>query len=163
MEISYNDSEAKSERYRATIEFISAKDWEDELRTLLSDVHHDDSDGMGEESPARIAYHKLRAIYPNLKKEDLAKGKVAFRPLRNLEGSELQDLLGTSLDIAHSNKRNFSSELHKYIYESPQDEGDARSSAVTRFWPLIKVVKIFVKANILKCGLTLVDLVRHSS
>ncbi len=37
-QISWNDTSADGERYRAAIEFISANEWEKDLRVLLTDL-----------------------------------------------------------------------------------------------------------------------------
>ncbi len=37
-QISWNDSNADDEKYRAAIEFISASEWEKDLRVLLTDL-----------------------------------------------------------------------------------------------------------------------------
>jgi hypothetical protein len=164
-EISYNDSEDESKKYRASIEFITRHDWETELHSLISHLRNgddNDSGGNSDDHPARIAYHKLKALYPNLSREDLKPGKVDFESLCKLEGTELQHLLGARVDISCANGQEFSLELRKHLSDSPSFKGNPKSQPGTQYWPLIKVVKVFVKADILKSGLVLVDLVRNS-
>ena len=76
-QIMYNHGEIP---YRAEIEFIGAKDWERELNILFDDL----IDGSGnvskdctnEDTDAGVAYAKIKAVYPNKTKEDLANSSV---------------------------------------------------------------------------------------
>jgi len=66
-EISWNDSEDDSSKYRAEIHFISPEEWKRELVVLFDEIV--DSEGkishecFNEDSDASAAYAKIRAVY----------------------------------------------------------------------------------------------------
>jgi hypothetical protein len=76
-EISYNHSDDPHELYQAEVEFISADDWSQELKTLLGDL----IDGTGNISPdcynpdtdAGLAYSRIRAVYPKKTRESIVR------------------------------------------------------------------------------------------
>ena len=76
-EISYNH---KTPPYRAEVEFISPEDLRKEPKTFFNDL----LDGSGEvsqdctneDSEAGIAYAKLRAVYPLLTKDEMARVSI---------------------------------------------------------------------------------------
>ncbi|KAF9636827.1 hypothetical protein BFW01_g7723 [Lasiodiplodia theobromae] len=138
-ELSWNDSNDEGKRYRADVEFISPDDWYKELKTLFDDI----LDGGGNiskeatsnpDSEAGIALAKIRAVYPSRTRDQLASG--------GLEGlkrdAKVNNILGTVKHIADSENSNFYKKLQTY--------------------PLIKVVKIYTKAQALSTGAVLVDL-----
>ncbi|KAL1839183.1 hypothetical protein VTJ49DRAFT_1802 [Mycothermus thermophilus] len=120
VEVAYNDSNLKEERYRAEVEFISFEEMANELRILLSDVRSE-SDGearvprLASDTPAGIAYAK-------------------------------------------SSRKELSDELRKYIDSDLKHQNTAKTSGTMKYWPLVKVVRIFVKAEILKDRVVIVDL-----
>jgi ABC-type glutathione transport system ATPase component len=64
-EISYNYD--TDDKYRAEIEFISKKDWEDELNILFDDILSSgdfDRDSGRPDTEAGIAWSKVKAVYP---------------------------------------------------------------------------------------------------
>ena len=89
-EISYNFLD--DQPYRAQIEFIDASDWERELKVMFQDLL--DANGnvsrecSNEDTEAGIAYAKIKAVYPQKTKEDIANCSVAkllsVRTLRSL-------------------------------------------------------------------------------
>ncbi|KAK4149799.1 hypothetical protein C8A00DRAFT_46657 [Chaetomidium leptoderma] len=84
-EIAYNQSDREDERYRAEIHFVTRDDWVKELRVMLADMTTgQDSlggDNTTSESEASIAYHKIRAVYPFLRSDEIKKGKFDVNEL----------------------------------------------------------------------------------
>ncbi len=160
-EIAYNNSTVEDEKYRAEIHFISKAEWTRELRVILADMDIGQTllgpDSIGTESDAAIAYHKIRSVYPFLTHEEVSKGNFDFKGLAN--HPSVKDLIGNVKHLASSNSQEFLAGLAAFI-DSKDKKGDVKQESDTmEFWPLIKVVKVFVKSRILETGLVLVDLV----
>lgn len=161
-EIAYNQSDRADEKYRAEISFIARDDWIKELRVMLADMNVSQDSFAAEhatsESEAGIAYHKIRAVYPFLKGDEIRKGNFDIDEL--IEHSSVKQLLGTVKHVKSSNSKDFLARLKKFI-DSKEKTGGKKEPDALEYWPLIKVVKVFVKSSILESGLVLVDLVRQ--
>ena len=157
-EISYNYEE---EPYRAQIEFISLTDWEKELKVLFQDLF----DGNGqvsrecanEETDAGIAYAKIKAVYPQKTKEDIANSSIDTM-LR-----EVSHVLGTSRDIKETESLQFYRKLQHFVDSKEKstglkDKDKKKERKELEFWPLIRVVRIHVKSPALATGAVIVDL-----
>lgn len=153
-EISYNYSDDPNELYRAEVEFISAKEWSHELKSLLDDL----IDGSGKisqdcynpDTEAGLAYSKIKAVYPHLKKEGIIKrandsAGLAREPL-------VSAVLGSIKQLCATSSQDLYEDLQKYI-----DSKEKKSSEM-EYWPLIKAVRIYCKASALSTGTILVDL-----
>lgn len=159
-EISYNYSEDPEELYRAEIEFISKHEWTRELKVLFKDL----LDGNGEvsrdctnsDSDAGVAYAKLTAVYPNKTKEMLAEGS----PERFAAEGAVTRVLGTTKKITETTSKDLFRRMQHYVDSKEKERGDRnRKDQVMEYWPLIKVVRIYTKANALSTGAVIVDLV----
>jgi hypothetical protein len=146
-EISWNYSEEDNKRYRAEIEYISRDDWQKELAILahdLLDVDGEYGPSMPTAIDAAVALDKIRAVYGNLGYEEIS------ARLKNIDEMVQEDplngLLGTIKELNEPNANRFRDSLRPYI------------SSMGRYWPLIKVVKKYIKASALKSGIVLVDL-----
>jgi ribosome biogenesis GTPase A len=158
-EISYNHEEIP---YRAEIEFITEKDWEKELQVLFSDLL--DSNGnvsreaSNQDSEAGVAYAKIKAVYPKYTHEMLQKTTAE----KLLKHPAVQKVLGGKKDIADSNPTVFYKHLQSYVDSKEKTTGvenkPAKPSMEMEYWPLIKVVRIYVKAAALSTGAVIVDL-----
>lgn len=158
-EISYNYSE---DPYRAEVEFITAQDWEKELRTLFEDL----LDGSGnvsrdctnEDTEAGVAYAKIRAVYPKKTKEDIANSSIDDLTHHR----DVVDLLGSSKTIKESDSLRFYKRLQHYVDSKEKSTGDKekdrKKTRSMEYWPLIKVVRLYVKAPALSTGAVIVDL-----
>lgn len=153
-EISYNYSDDPNELYRAEVEFISADEWSHELKNLLEDL----IDGNGNisqdcynpDTEAGLAYSKIKAVYPHLKKEGIVRrandsAGLAREPL-------VSAVLGSIKRLRATSSQDLYEDLQKYI-----DSKEKKSSEM-EYWPLIKVVRIYCKASALSTGTILVDL-----
>ncbi|KAK4236644.1 hypothetical protein C8A03DRAFT_16733 [Achaetomium macrosporum] len=152
-EISYNHSEDPEERYRAEVEFITVDDWVKDLRALYSDL----LDGNGEvsressnqDSDAGIAYAKIKAVYPKMTKEMIA--KATSESLANQVA--VRSILGTVRKLRATTAASLYRQLQEYV-----DSKEKNTEKRIEYWPLIKVVRIYTKASALATGACLVDL-----
>lgn len=160
-EISYN---YRDDLYRAEIEFISADDWRKELALLYQELFDTSSNaareaGTNEDSEAGIAYAKLKAVYPHLTKEDMAHASIDT--LMNPKNARF---LSTTREIDSENASQFYHLLQQYFDSKEKTRGpgrkpaDAPSPRTVEYWPLIKVVRLYVKAAALETGAVIVDL-----
>ncbi|KAJ9627575.1 hypothetical protein H2204_009614 [Knufia peltigerae] len=161
-EISYNYDE--SIPYRAEIEFISREDWNKMLKVLFQDL----LDGSGqvsrecinEDSESGIAYAQVKAVYPKLTKDEMAKV-----PIERLMAHENVKCLGTIRKAEAFDASDFYKQLQNYV--DSKEKGSARKdngekgnpkAREMEFWPLIRVVRLHVKAPALATGAVIVDL-----
>ncbi|KAK2040434.1 hypothetical protein LZ31DRAFT_634095 [Colletotrichum somersetense] len=156
-EISYNHSQNPEELYRSEIEFISQEDWKKELRTLFTDLLDDSGnisrDCTNEDSEAGIAYAKIRSVYPTKTKEMIAESspeKLANEPA-------VARVLGTVKKLTATTAKDLYASMQRYV-DSKEKNPHSKKNVQMEFWPLIKVVRIFVKANALSTGAVVVDL-----
>ncbi|KAK7740576.1 hypothetical protein SLS53_005421 [Cytospora paraplurivora] len=157
-EISYNESENPEEKYRAEVEFISPEDWASELQLLWGDLVDDNqlsSAYLDANAEAGIAYAKIKAVYPDLTREMIVKSK----PEELAKWGCVTDVAGKILKFAYSNAGDLYSALQKYL--DSKEKGTKVGSTKPQdmaFWPLIKVVRVYCKADCLSSGAVLVDL-----
>ena len=109
-ELSYNYDD---NRYRAEIEFISAADWEKELRILFQDLLDANGtvsrDCANEDSDAGIAYAKIKAVYPKKTKEDISNSSI----VQMLQ--EVSHVLGQTINIDEEDSAQFYKRLQRYV------------------------------------------------
>ncbi|UQC90092.1 uncharacterized protein CLUP02_15623 [Colletotrichum lupini] len=155
-EISYNDSENPEELYRSEIEFISVEDWKKELKTLFTDLL-DDSGNISrecanEDSEAGIAYAKIKSVYPNKTKEMIAQSD----PDRLVNEPAVARVLGSVKKLRATTAKDLYASMQRYV--DSKEKNPHKKDVPMEFWPLIKVVRIFTKANALSTGAVIVDL-----
>jgi hypothetical protein len=161
-EIRWNDSEDPSMRYQAEIEYIDAESWERELNHLWGDLMNPDGqisqDHTNSETDAGVAYAKIKAVYPQL-----ARTKEMIKecsPSALMTESQVARLLGTVKAIAYPEGGRFYQELRSYL-ESAENPSATKGIRQIAVWPLIKVVRIYLKSPVLELGTVIVDLVSH--
>ncbi|KAI9789949.1 MAG: hypothetical protein M1835_001330 [Candelina submexicana] len=163
-EMSYNDSEDPQARYRAEIEFITAADWEKELKIIFEELI-DGSGGISREctnqdSEAGIAYAKIRAVYPGKTQDELANSSVQ----RLMQENAVRNLLGTSKEFEMGDAMMFYKRLQYFVDSKEKTTGDKEKNKKNKekremeYWPLIRVVKLYIKAPALSTGAVIVDL-----
>ncbi|KAK0674230.1 hypothetical protein QBC41DRAFT_264526 [Cercophora samala] len=159
-EVSYNASNDPNEMYRAEVEFITAGEWAKELDVLLDDIHTGQSifgpEAFGNESDAGIAYQKVKAVYPALKGDDIKKGRFSVDTL--IKEESVDHLLGSVKTVAGTSSDEFVKLLRTFVDSKKKGRGQPREMEAPEFWPLIKVVRLFARSDILRNGLVLVDL-----
>lgn len=162
-EISYNSSDREEERYCAEIHFISNDDWAKELHTMLDDMQSGQvsSGTQSTDSDASIAYQKIRSVYPSLKSDEIKSGDIDIEEL--MQEPSVKEVLGSVKEIASSTSREFMDLLKEFVDSKEKTRGKKREADAMEYYPLIKVVKVFVRSHVLESGLVLVDLVGHSS
>ena len=165
-EMSWNASTDPYSKYRAEIEFISRGDWEKELGKLLKEFLTE-SGGVSREvadqdSDAGIAWAKFHSVYPKIPRDSLSdctvEGLMAERAVLAV--------LGTTENINTASPNAFYQQLQRYVdskekvskKEKEKDKDKQKKAFETEYWPLIKVVKIYVKAPALSTGAVIVDL-----
>ena len=140
-EISYNNTEHP---YRAEIEFITATDWEKELKTLFQDLLDGNGevsrDCTNEDTDAGIAYAKIRAVYPKKTKEDISNSSIQRMLF------EVEHILGTSRTIEETDSLLFYKKLQRFVDSKEKSTGNKdkdkkKDRKEMEFWPLIRVVR----------------------
>lgn len=178
IEMSWNSSNEENSKYRAEIEFIEPAEWEKELKVLFEEVI-DSSGNISREtsnpdSQAGIAYAKMCAVYWRHTREDLASSSVE----ELMVDHSVRNVLGTTRYIKDRYCDTFYKSLQHYVdsKEKPEQKSDSddeddeertkgdnekkkkKRKREQEFWPLIKVVRLYVKADALSTGAVLVDL-----
>ncbi|MCJ1384792.1 hypothetical protein MMC17_007910 [Xylographa soralifera] len=157
-ELSYNYDD---DTYRAEIEFITIADWEKELQILFKDLLDDSGnvsrDCANPDTDAGIAYAKIKAVYPKKTKEDISNSNIK----KMLQ--DVSHLLGNTRKITESDSLMFYRGLQHFVdskekVTSKKDKDKKNEPKEMEFWPLIKVVRIFVKSPALATGAVIVDL-----
>ncbi|KAI1749431.1 hypothetical protein F4782DRAFT_513171 [Xylaria castorea] len=161
-EISFNDSDDPQELYRAEIEFISTEEWVRELQVLFSDLL-DHSGNVSREATAAdteagIAYAKVRAVYPQKTREMIAQANT--KDLANEPA--VRGILGKTKVLKEETAQQLYLKMQHYVDSKEKSTGPVgqkkRMDSSMEYWPLIKVVRIFTKANALSTGAVIVDL-----
>ncbi|KAI7569412.1 hypothetical protein KC317_g3361 [Hortaea werneckii] len=165
-ELSYNHSNSEASRYRAEIQFIEPEEWRTELKILFDEVFDENGTITREisnpDSQAGIAYAKIRAVYHRHTKEMLANSTIDSL----MRAKSVTDVLGTTRRINEKEPHDFYRRLQNYVdsKEKGAEKLDKNGNKLTNpkrefeFWPLIKVVKIYTKADALSTGAVIVDL-----
>ena len=147
--------------YCAQIEFITPADWEKELKTLFQDLLDGDGkvsrDCTNEDTDAGIAYAKIKAVYPHKTKEDIANSSIQTM-LR-----EVAHILGKTRDVQETDSLLFYKKLQNFVDSKEKstgkkDKDKKKERKEMEFWPLIRVVRIYVKSRALATGAVIVDL-----
>ncbi|CZS91568.1 uncharacterized protein RCO7_07029 [Rhynchosporium graminicola] len=160
VEVSYNASDNPQQMYRAYIEGISEAEFVQEIDELFADkLVWDQGGGLeaGEvdfEMHARMnaTFTKVKCLFPKLQVlEDLK--KTSANEL--LVHPEVKRLLDAKYHIKSPNSKDFTDRIQGYIEANSQHKDASQKISV---WPLVKLVRIYTKAAILKPGIILVDL-----
>ncbi|XMA13294.1 hypothetical protein WAI453_006085 [Rhynchosporium graminicola] len=154
IEVSSNQSNDAKQAYGAEIQFCSSAEWVAEFEVLRRDIEdllEEDSSADDSDSELNTAIAKLKAVYPGLSLQKL----LALTPQDIVQDPELAQILNGSSEMIYTSKaKELLKSMNKYVDSSNGSSG----SGSIEYWPLVKLVKIFTKAEILKDGLVLVDL-----
>ncbi|XXH05039.1 hypothetical protein Hte_011463 [Hypoxylon texense] len=167
-EISWNSSKDPDQQYIAEIEFISRDEWSDELEIVFRDLRASQDETPGAhidgDADVKIALAKVNTVYPNITNaKDLAQTDVGSL----LSDSTVNEYLGTTKVIYGSAATTFNRDVAHYIdslqkgsiSEDIKEDGDrGEKQDRMQLWPLIKVVRIYTKADALSTGAVIVDL-----
>lgn len=154
-EISWNDSNDPVQLYRAEVDFITRQQWATELR----DLFHDVLDGTGQvssdcnnpDTEAGLAYAKINAVYPHQTKALLA----GSNPDEMAQEPAVLETVGSVKYLTAVDAATLFRKLQRYV--DSKEKGIEQASEM-EYWPLIKVVRIFCKAEALATGAVIVDL-----
>lgn len=160
-EISYNSADVP---YRAQIEFVQPSEWQRELGVLFQDLLDSERNVSKEstnlDTDAGIARAKIQAVYPSRSIEDIERSSIEDLL------QEVSQLLGQVREVQDTKPARFYKRLRKLI-DSQERNGEIKNGSSCKadetkrgvaYWPLIKVVRIYVKSPVLSTGLVLVDL-----
>ncbi|KAA8898231.1 hypothetical protein FN846DRAFT_910178 [Sphaerosporella brunnea] len=152
-EISYNTE--TDHPYRAKIEFISEADWLKELKALWQDLfdEYGEMRNVSRDADAQVAWEKIKAVYPGKTKETLTKTS----PDSLVREPSVKMVLGKTRVLENTDSFKFYKDLQRYVDSAEKSKDDKKPKGM-EFWPLIQVVKIFVKSEPLKTGAVVVDL-----
>ncbi|KAF2128828.1 hypothetical protein P153DRAFT_423306 [Dothidotthia symphoricarpi CBS 119687] len=165
-EMSWNDSNDPSSKYRGEIEFISRADWEKELSVLMKEFLSENGtlsrEASNQDSDAGIAWAKFHAVYPKIARDALEDCTIDSL----MSEKAVLDVLGTNKNIHTAQPGRFYQELQQYVdskekvtkKDKNNDKEKKKKSFQMEYWPLIKVVKIYIKSPALATGAVIVDL-----
>ncbi|PGH20432.1 hypothetical protein AJ80_03578 [Polytolypa hystricis UAMH7299] len=167
-EISFNNGPGK---YRAEIEFISSVEWEKELQLLFQELGDENEDNQFD-SDSTVALAEIKAVY-SMSEEEIRSASVQ----ELLGHRNVSHLLGTTRHFHDENPITFYRNLQVYIDSKEKGRRNTKTETSTKvepglitsvlgipgttkmeFWPLIKVVRLYIKAPVLSTGAVLVDL-----
>lgn len=160
VEISFNDHDNSDATFRAVIEGITRAEFKKELEELYSDKETWDSGADGEDDEQdfeilqrmNVTLSKLKCLFPDIQEtSDLKKYSVD----KILDNPQVRDVLEQFKSVQTSDLDDFSRTIKFYIDASNAKGG---ASGPLSVWPLVKVVKLYVKSDLLKTGIILVDL-----
>ncbi|KAF4993599.1 hypothetical protein FGRMN_6317 [Fusarium graminum] len=176
--VSWNWDDAPGHLFRAKVTFLKKSDIENTLESLLEDiksildfegtVNDDDAEATEERDTinSRITYEmaKVKAVFRIDRDELMAavkeKGSVqSYKPLvqwllnRNLRAHQF--LRQGFIQFKSSTLDGLRSDIKPFLTSRSSKFGSDRAFAI---WPLVEDVHLFVKSEILKSGMTLVDL-----
>lgn len=145
--------------YRAEVEFISSDDWSDEIHVLLNDLCTDcegtserrvSPDYASDDTNAGVAFKKLTAVYPNLTVQSIPHAHLETL----LTQPEVRKVLGKTIQLKDMSAKGLFNQIQGYVESNGVSE-----EKKMQHWPLLKVVRVFTKAEALSTGAVIVDLV----
>ncbi|EMR90498.1 putative tat pathway signal sequence protein [Botrytis cinerea BcDW1] len=160
-EISWNPRNDPAAAYVAIIDRISKEDWESELenlfRNLADKISNKDGDieepDLERDERIKTAFGKVKCVYPSIKSlEALQRQTVATL----MNHCNVRDILGQSKTIRSDDLLKFADSIKPYIDSSNFKEENGTYEFAQ--WPLVKLVRLQIKAEVLKTGIVLVDL-----
>lgn len=167
-EISWNTNEDPKKKYRAEIEFITQAEWTTEVVSLHRDILDPNgnlsSDIRNIDSDAGIAYAVLRAVYPKHTDQQLRETD----PFLLANYIKVREVIGKTQIVEEAECGSFYSKIQSFVdseekhsKNATETANSARHEQTMAFWPLIKVVRVFLKSEVVSSGVVLVDLVRY--
>jgi GTPase SAR1 family protein len=157
-EISYNHDADPERAYRGEVEFITEEEWQKEISILLQELVEPgkklSAEYLQKDTGAGVAYAKIKAVYPNLTNSQLAKSDV--KDLMN--DPVVKAVLGQVRLHKRSSASDLKSDLQMYVGGPKKNSPDTQGQTPMAYWPLTKIVRIYLKSKVLSTGTVLVDL-----
>ncbi|KAK7441953.1 hypothetical protein CaCOL14_009780 [Colletotrichum acutatum] len=164
-EISWNDSDDPTKKYRAEVEFITQAEWTTEVVALHRDIlDHNGKlscDIKNADSDAGIAYSILKSVYP--KHTDKQLRDVDPVVLANFV--KVREVIGKTKVVEEAECAPFYSVIQAFVDSEEkrnksrtEDDGAEPEELEMAYWPLIKVVRVFLKSEVVSTGVFIVDL-----
>jgi GTP-binding protein EngB required for normal cell division len=149
IEVQYNDRE-DGLPYRAEIEMVDEQSFTDELNILKDDINDiDNADVKAGRIPEelKVSLDKVKVLFPNLSFSEI-KAVSCYGLVTKLQ---LDVKFGETIQLDATKAAELRTKVSKYI-KSTEKPG------ILNLWPLVKLVRIFVKSPFLKDGTIFVDL-----
>lgn len=150
-QILWNESEKLEETHMAHIEFLSMDDWMKEVNECLITIEEDLEAAHKITIETSASYAKLCLVYPSIDVLELDK----HERLAILKAIDLSPYLGKTQIITERRVTEFRKRVSKFIDASNLSEAEEQPTCMS---PLIRVVRVYLKAKILNAGLVFVDL-----
>jgi hypothetical protein len=146
----HNDCDDSDKKYRAEIDFLSKPDWKMDLDTFGGDIRVSELN----ETPSDELLARVQAVYPHINESSFVGHPELSSELLALP--HVREVLGSTVHLSARTAKSLSEKLQPYIAAT---QGSSPTEMEPELWPLVKVVRIFTKAAVLRTGLILVDLV----
>jgi hypothetical protein len=147
----------REKAFRAEVVYITLAEWREELQSIFEDLEqastNEGDDAVDEEQKERIkqSLDKIKCVYPHIN----TRSKLESTSIDCLlESPEVCNVLGSTRTIEKRTSAQLSDAIRPCI-----DSGDNSGSS---HWPIVKLVRIFIKSSILEPGIILVDLPGNS-
>ncbi len=102
-----------------------------------------------------MAWAKIKAVYPKKTKEMIASSSAEML----VRDQSVRNILGSTRTIDETDPLRFYKRLQRFIdSEEKTTSTEDKGPREMEFWPLIRVVKLYVKSPTLRSGVVLVDL-----
>ncbi|KAI8234419.1 Nuclear GTPase SLIP-GC [Colletotrichum sp. SAR 10_96] len=135
-EISYNKSDDPSELYH-----------------IFDDKGNVSRECTNPDTEAGIAYAKIKSVYPSKTNKMIAESS----PEKLANESEVRRVLGSVKKLKSTTAKELYNGMQRYV-DSKEKNNHLKKDVPMEYWPLIKVVRIYTKANALSTGAIIVDL-----
>lgn len=164
-EIMRNDTDPDdpTSAYRAKIILITKNAWGKEIDTMLSDLRADDGTLSrayeDKDTEAGIAYAKIKAVYPQKARTKDLISKLTKDDL--LGDPEVLKHLDSEIELRACACEELKLQVQEFLEsaETPARRTGRKKKPIA-LWPLIEVVRIYIRLEALSTGTTIVDLVR---
>lgn len=133
--------------------FLTSSKWKNDVENSIHELEEEIGSNFRISSENSVAYAKLEAVYPGVDILKLVTAEDDSK--RELLGSHrLDHLLGQTKRVTSRKATQFRTSVSMFMDDTKRDADEQK----TAFWPLIRVVKLYLKKDILINGLVLVDL-----
>jgi hypothetical protein len=149
----------RDKAFRAEVVYITPAEWREELQSIFEDLEQESTNegdnAVDEEQKERIkqSLDKIKCVYPHIN----TRSKLESTSIDSLLESpevEVCNVLGSTRTIEKRTRAQLSDAIRPCI-----DSGDNSGSS---HWPIVKLVRLFIKSSILEPGIILVDLPGNS-